>query len=89
MKEFLISQIEEKREKTIQERFKIKKEESNHIKEEFQKLRDEETLYQIEKMKKVTEYKKMLSDQIANKPEEQSMTETEKKINKKLLEKIK
>ncbi len=89
MKEFLVSQIEEKREKKVQERFKLKKEESNQMKEEFLKLKDEDKLIQIEKMNKVTEYKKMLSDQIASKPEEQSMTEIEKKINKNLLEKIK
>jgi hypothetical protein len=88
MKEVLHSQIEEKREKTISERFRVRKDVSEKMKEDCKHLEDEEMIRQIVKEKKVSDYKKMLSEQISNKREELTMNETEKKINKKLLEKI-
>jgi hypothetical protein len=89
MKEFLHGQIDEKRIKTVQERFRVKNDESEKMKSESKMIQDEQKISHIEKMKKVEEYKKMLSEQIASKPDEESMNETEKKINKKILERIK
>ena len=88
MKEYLIKQIEEKRMLEKNNRFRIIKEDkknNDYVTNSIIKEKEEE----FEKKKKIVEeYKQYLDDQVKNVKKEVFMSDVEKNLNKKLLEKI-
>jgi hypothetical protein len=90
MKEYLRNQIQEKMQNDSQSRFTMYQTERKGNGEEAHfNITREELKKRIEKKEKMNQYKQELDEQIKQKNEEGYMNETEKRLNKKLLEKIK
>jgi hypothetical protein len=90
MKEYMRNQIQEKMQKDSQSRFTMyQTERKGNAEAASYNITREELKKRMEKKEKMNQYKQELDEQIKQKSEEGYMNETEKKLNKKLLEKIK